>query len=424
MKGRLFISYKTGAVLSRTARDLRKILEGKNYEKVWLDDELLGGQNWNEGIYTALSQADVVVLVLSAAAGGSDWIRREVDTARAMKIGVLPVLIEPFKAPDADGKGGFDPNAVLDKFDMPRNQYVEFLTGEDHEIDAIVKSINELIPNTHQAQEQWIEQYYNRNKKQAAETDKEARTYRYTSKKHGEHETRIYLATGNMFEMRGIDVFVNTENHYMQMARVFESATVSSLLRYEGALIKNGYVKEDTVQNQLNDQLRTDDYDIPIGEGWVIPTYAGHPQSNLVTRNKARFIFHASTVKVDRYTPKKPLIPLKPPAIKPAVINCLEMVQKIDAKKGDLTPTGFNWQRVDLDGDGKYRPLESVIFPIFGTGHAGLPIAEAIPFMLKGVQQYLRDNPSITLKKIHICVYAEEDLPEVQAQFDAIFEAI
>lgn len=93
----------------------------------------------------------------------------------------------------------------------------------------------------------------------------------------------------------GIDVLVNSENDYMQMARFFETRTVSSLLRRRGARISGGkYV--DTVQQELDFQLG--DRARPVQAAEVFITSAGGPDSKLATENKARYIFHVAAVQV------------------------------------------------------------------------------------------------------------------------------
>ena len=70
----------------------------------------------------------------------------------------------------------------------------------------------------------------------------------------------VCIAAGDMFNMPGprtIDVYVNSENDYMQMARIFESRTVSSLLRFYGSkLDEAGRIEEDTIQDELNQIIR------------------------------------------------------------------------------------------------------------------------------------------------------------------------
>lgn len=90
--GGVFLSY------SRSDREyvtkLADWLKGLGVS-VWYDHDIDYGMRWKLEIERQLATAEVVVLVLSAAAGKSEWVRREVEQARSRPIPVLPLLLEP-----------------------------------------------------------------------------------------------------------------------------------------------------------------------------------------------------------------------------------------------------------------------------------------------------------------------------------------
>ena len=80
----------------------------------------------------------------------------------------------------------------------------------------------------------------------------------------------------------------------MQMARIFESRTVSSLLRFYGSkLDEAGRIAEDTIQDELNqinrkERVRTR----PVKPGMVIVTSAAHLSSYLKTPQGTLHLSH------------------------------------------------------------------------------------------------------------------------------------
>ena len=134
---------------------------------------------------------------------------------------------------------------------------------------------------------------------------------------------------------RTIDVYVNSENNYMQMARIFESKTVSSLLRFYGSkLDEAGRIDEDTIQDELNQIIRKEGIRTrPVMPGIVIATSAGHASSYLRKRLKARYIFHTATVIVEGDgIDKKLQCRLSSSEIQQCVRKTLEKVAEVDKK--------------------------------------------------------------------------------------------
>ena len=101
----------------------------------------------------------------------------------------------------------------------------------------------------------------------------------------------FHIASGDISKVRGVDAFVNSENDYMQMARVFESKTVSATLRRMGSRIVEGRY-DDTIQHELDLQLFQRGRPVQCAEVFV--TSAGGPSSNLAKENKTRYILHVA----------------------------------------------------------------------------------------------------------------------------------
>ena len=226
--------------------------------------------------------------------------------------------------------------------------------------------------------------------------------------------------------MRDIDVLVNTENNYMQMARIFETYTLSSKLRTYGSYItRSGLIREDTVQQALYDQIASEEFQIPVGMGYVVPTRAGHPKSSLVRRG-ARYIFHVATVRVSHTGRQSDITPLDNDGITNAVMNCLDMIRDVDRLQGVISPKGTTNYEFDKAEASTYQPISSIIFPLMTTGRGGRErdYAEVAQIMLEALLDYLTNNSDaadLNLNAIHLCGYSAADVETLQQALANVF---
>lgn len=89
---RVFISYsrRNKAFAERIARDL----DDAGLD-VWIDfRQIHGGELWEREIYKGLERAEFVVLCMSVAAIQSEWVQREIETAREQGKPIFPVLVD------------------------------------------------------------------------------------------------------------------------------------------------------------------------------------------------------------------------------------------------------------------------------------------------------------------------------------------
>jgi len=88
---KVFISYSRRNKLfaERLARDLNDA--GMD---VWIDfRQIHGGEMWQEEIFKGIERSDIVVLCLSPDAVNSEWVQREVNTAREQQKFIIPVMV-------------------------------------------------------------------------------------------------------------------------------------------------------------------------------------------------------------------------------------------------------------------------------------------------------------------------------------------
>lgn len=438
---KLFISYKTDAGkpdestgLSQAAHSIRRELKKRGYD-VWMDViNIINGENFDEQILDAIADRDIVILLLSEKSGDSKWQQREVDTARASKKKkILPVLIH----------GNFKPSDVLrESFALPTINWCDFRAGTDEQLEDLVDSINVLADGLGFERPTEKQTYSN----EARPRKEKYATYQLKIRQGRTstlHPCNIHLAVGDMSKMRGIDVYVNSENAYLQMARIFESKTISALLRYHGSnLDAGGRLVEDTVQSELNALIREMRWTLPLEIGAVVATTAGHPSSALraKSKNNARYIFHAVTVAVEGAGIDRKLAPANPTAIENAVVNTLEKVLEINEENGVISPRGTGLiYRNDVSEDertrqensaDKYVPIKSIILPLFASGHGGLkppdvmkPVAEGIREFLQGVHDR-GDDDKLTLTDIHISVFSSDHIETMRDILKSMFEEV
>jgi len=405
----VFISYKTGEDdgLTFTANTIRQHLDRADGRyKVWMDvGSLRAGEEWNHQIYEQIPRSDVLLLLTAESTAKSNWVGREVDLAKGARVTVLPVLI----------RGGFETKAVMERFDLATVQYVKLLNGGEDELQALVRAIEELKDKTEKAQRQWLSELQNTHERVSyqGKYKKSDRSFASFDVEMGGTTCSVRVAAGDMFAMGAFDVYVNSENDYLQMARIFESRTVSSLLRYYGSNLDGaGRIVDDTVQRELDEQIRSDPSigARPVLIGTVVATHAGHENSVLRRKLGGRYIFHTATVSVEGDGPDKRLrCNLMNAGIRRCVRASLDKVAEVDGKQGVGLNTGA--------GAGEYKPIRSIILPIFGAGHGGRFAEEVIPALVDGVKEFLIDAAEQEKKKpgqfhleeIYLAAYLEDD---------------
>ncbi|MEV4638033.1 macro domain-containing protein [Actinoplanes sp. NPDC049548] len=166
---------------------------------------------------------------------------------------------------------------------------------------------------------------------------------------------RIGVVTGDLRQVRGADIWINSENTDMVMARVQERS-VSAIIRYEGASRDAaGRVLVDHIANELEAKvagLR------PIGPGGVVVTGAGD-----LSRYGVRHVIHAAAV---HGAPGAGFQPIK--EMGRCVANALEAAETV-------TPDG--------------HPA-TVLFPLLGCGDAGGAVTEIAPTLIHTAVNHLR----------------------------------
>lgn len=189
-------------------------------------------------------------------------------------------------------------------------------------------------------------------------------------------DKEIGVITGDLKKIKNIDVWVNSENTNMQMARHLERS-ISAAIRYYGAeKDKAGRVKKDIIAEELSEL-------VGIGEapaGAVIPTSSG----DLKRTHNVKKIFHAAAVTGQVGEGYKPI-----PDIAECIYNALVLMDSDELKNENL---------------------HTILFPLMGTGTTRLE-AEGIADKLIGTAvSYLEENPDSKVKKVYFLAFNEGDI--------------
>jgi len=216
---------------------------------------------------------------------------------------------------------------------------------------------------------------------------KELQTFAYRLKT--QPQKQIGVMTGDIRERSGIDVWVNSENTYMLMARFFDRS-LSAVIRYLGAK-KNDYeeVTEDTIAKELAEAKGKEREVVPPGA--VLVTSAGA----LAETHKVKKIFHVAAVQPNQVGDGWKAVD----HVDRCVAICL---RKADSLR---------------DAD-----LKSIAFPMLGTGAGGLNVYEIAPLLLQQTVSYFKLNPQCNVERVYFLAWNGRDLEACMNALDDLSE--
>jgi O-acetyl-ADP-ribose deacetylase (regulator of RNase III) len=189
---------------------------------------------------------------------------------------------------------------------------------------------------------------------------------------------KICLITGEILGVKVADIWVNSENTHMQMARFFDRS-ISSVIRYYGARRDDiGDVNEDSIANELEKIMKGKTGG--VAPATVIVTDSGMLQNT----NSVKKIFHAASVYGQ---PGKGYTPIAD--IGTCIKNSLRKADSPELEK---------------------FCLQSILFPLMGTGTARGPLKDKAAELIEEAIAYFKSNPSSHLDRIYFLTYTEEEL--------------
>lgn len=374
----------------------------------WIDDSgLAAGLAWETEIYRRILASDVLLVLTGPGTSKSQWVQREIALATALGIAIVPIgfdltrdeMDKELKELDiAHLQGKITQNIKLTVreallIELSADLQSAHLRTKEHQKETLRELLTRMNPPTPNAV-----------------NNQKAKTFSLSA---GKGSIQLHVASGDMFRVRDIDVLVNSENDYMQMARFFESRTISSMLRRRGAQLHAGKY-EDTIQQELDWQLR--DRARPVQVAEVFVTSAGGPGSALAKTN-ARYIFHVAAVHAnDARGTIEPFSQRH--QIEACVQATLSKLKELNQREGIISPPDTEQRKEQekfaAEGRGTAR---SILFPIFGTGQGGCTPDDVIGPMLEGLTGFFEspDNSELTtiMNDIYISAFKQQDFDDV-----------
>jgi O-acetyl-ADP-ribose deacetylase (regulator of RNase III) len=198
---------------------------------------------------------------------------------------------------------------------------------------------------------------------------------------------RLCVIAGDIKNIKGIDVWVNSENTNMQMARFFDRS-VSSLIRHLGAEKDvTGHVTKDVIADALTAAMGSHK---TVDPATVIVTSSGR----LADTHQVKWVFHAAAV---AGAPGKGYQPIHDVA--DCVTNALERAD-------------------ELSGDGDR--LSSILFPLLGTGTAGGDLKSIVGSLLDAAIDYLTGRPGSAVDRVCFVGWSEAEVLACQSVLEKL----
>lgn len=327
------------------------------------------GADFTRDILDSLQQCQVLLAVMGpswlaagrrcgTAADGVDWVHREIAEAFVANVRVIPILVE-----DAGMPSPLELSA--DIADLVRCQYLRLhhrSIGSDIErlVDELIRLVPELAADRHHPYE------FRR---------RDVRLYRVLG--NPAPTTRIGLVTGTIRRVRGADIWVNSENTDMEMARITEFS-ISGIIRYWGARRdQTGRVVEDTIARELAAAVGDRR---PVAPAAAFVTGAGA----LTETNNVHHVIHVAAVQGEPGAGFRQIA---------EVGRC-------------VTAALTEAERLARAG----RPARTILIPLLGTGMAAADTRRTASALLCAALDHVEGVPRTALRMIYFLAYSDRDL--------------
>ncbi len=201
-------------------------------------------------------------------------------------------------------------------------------------------------------------------------------------------QKRLGIITGDICNVKGIDVWVNPENTRMQMGRLHDES-LSACVRYLGGERDiHSRVVRDIIQMELNGKL---DKHLArhVEAGAVVATSAG----KLAKSHKTKAILHVAAMNGEP-TKGYQLIRNFPVCI----TNALAEMDRLNRCHLDR----YRWNKLR----GK---LKTIIFPLLGTRENRIEPHDVAHALVLAATNYLQDHPDTTIDAVYFLAYTDID---------------
>ncbi len=411
---RIFICHKKtdseGRENNSAARLYDLLNERREKYEVWMDEGLHAGDIWEEQIYEHLLAAHVMILAVADGTSQSEWVRREISIALAFGIKILPVnlnLSDQQLTKEMDGLG------------LMRRQHTRPFNIESKTARGIVDILEEAIETGRNETERRGYELLKRvtQKVQPPPATQASSNLRAASRlfKLGTKQISVHIASGDIFRLSNYEILVNSENDFMQMARIFDMASLSSIIRYRGSSKGKGFL-EDTIQSEIEIKMVGQPRPVPFGT--TITTSSGGPKSTLYQVNNVSHVIHVAAVRAD--IDKHRIDPITDEGqLRECVTAALAAVQDICRAKGVISPKDTPQYALQLQSTEKFSP-KRLVLPLFGTGRGGQAASHVGPKILEAIVDFflspLYEEAHMPITDIHVSVFSADDVKIMAAE--------
>jgi O-acetyl-ADP-ribose deacetylase (regulator of RNase III) len=378
----------------------------------WIDEsQIAAGMAWETEIYRRLLVSDVLLVAIGPSTGKSEWVRREIALAKALSVAIVPLGYDLTMAEFSNELEDLD----IDHLQGRLTHNIRF-PAKDALIQELQEDLERARMSTLTEQAKILATLASRRNALVPKARDKQKAFTLRMRIAGS-EVDFHIASGDLTKTRGIDILVNSENDYMQMARVFESRTVSSLLRRRGARVTDGRY-EDTIQKELDFQVGQRARPVQAGETFITST--GGPSSVLARENKARYIFHVAAVQA--LDSQSRVVPFQQPyQIEECMRSCLEKMLQLNKRQGIVSPKGSDQRALQEQFAEDGRGIStSILFPVFGTGQGGALVKDAVRPMLEGLSGFFGDPDNAELAHdltdVYFAAYHQPDVDTIKQE--------
>jgi O-acetyl-ADP-ribose deacetylase (regulator of RNase III) len=202
----------------------------------------------------------------------------------------------------------------------------------------------------------------------------------------------IGIMTGRILRVRGVDIWVNSENTDMEMPR-FNDFSISSVIRYHGARRDaGGRVVADLIADELSTVVGDRR---PVAPGSAFVTGSGV----LAETNQVRWIIHVASVNGE---PGAGFQQVRNVGL--CVVNALTQADRLSSM--DPSTEGSTEESTEGSTDGSSL---SILIPMLGAGVAGGPIDTTATELVDAAVDYLVATPATRLTTIYFLAYSDAE---------------
>ena len=361
----VFVNYRVREQSGYASLIYRELAQRFGAERVFMASRSLRpGDDFTERILDTLRRCEVLLAVIGSrwvAHFGDyddDWVRREIREAFQAGLRVVPVLVEDTELLDAD-------ELPDDIAKLARCQYVRV---RHHSLDTdLAYLVGELL-------------------RVAPGLARPTTVPRETVFRLASADCQLEIVPGTIRRVRHADIWVNSENTEMHMAR-HNDFSISGIIRYWGALRdETGRIVSDVIADELDDRVRTVR---PVAPGAAVVTGAGA----LTASHNVQRIIHVASVQGE---PGAGYRQIRNVGV--CVTNALHHAERL---ADDL-------------------PNRTVLFPMLGTGVAGADVAATASAMVTAAVDHLVQYPDTGLRRLCFLAYNDREHRALEDAFGSV----